>query len=343
MRWRSALGLDRRQEDNSYTDQVVGAAVAAASGSSTSASSIAAAEVAAGAWGRAFMGALVAPDTPVTAAVTADTLELIGRSLVMSGEAVFRITATGDGFGLEPASSYTILGEPDPASWVYRLECPGPTRSMSRTVPAEGVVHVRYAAAPGRPWAGRSPLAIAPSTAGLAATLEAQLKHSVSGPVGSLLPVPDPAETDVASKLPTLNGRVVLVPTGASGWANPENRPRQDWQPTRIGPDVPPSLVDLRGQAARSVLGACGVPVELVDLADGTGQREAWRRFLWGTIAPVGRKVVTELRAKLEEPDLDLDWSDLRASDLAGRARAWGSFIAAGMDPVRADRLSGLS
>lgn len=36
-------------------------------------------------------------------------------------------------------------------------------------------------------------------------------------------------------------------------------------------------MVQLRSDAARKVLVACGVPVELFAPADGTGAREAWR------------------------------------------------------------------
>ena len=35
--------------------------------------------------------------------------------------------------------------------------------------------------------------------------------------------------------------------------------------------------------------------------ADGTGQREAWRRFLHGSVSPVARIVQGELRAKLDD------------------------------------------
>ena len=48
------------------------------------------------------------------------------------------------------------------------------------------------------------------------------------------------------------------------------------------------------------MLGACGVPVELFEPGQGTGQREAWRRFLFGTVHPVSNLVLEELRDKLD-------------------------------------------
>ena len=61
----------------------------------------------------------------------------------------------------------------------------------------------------------------------------------------------------------------------------------------------------------------------------GTGQREAWSRALFGVISTLGRIVETELRAKLNIPELLLTWDELRASDLSGRARAFQSMVGA--------------
>ena len=64
---------------------------------------------------------------------------------------------------------------------------------------------------------------------------------------------------------------------------------------------------------------------------------------MFGVIAPLGRQVENELRVKLDEPGLRLIWDELRASDLAGRARAFQSMVTAGMDVGKAAALSGLT
>ena len=74
----------------------------------------------------------------------------------------------------------------------------------------------------------------------------------------------------------------------------------------------------------------------------GTADREAWRRFLFGSLGPVSALVQQELRTKLEVPDLSLSFQELRASDLAGRARAFQSMVASGMDLANAAGLAGL-
>ena len=68
--------------------------------------------------------------------------------------------------------------------------------------------------------------------------------------------------------------------------------------------------------------------------------REAWRLALFGVLSPLGRLVQTELRGKLG--DVTLDWSELRASDLSGRARAFQSLVGGGMPVADAVAIAGL-
>ena len=74
----------------------------------------------------------------------------------------------------------------------------------------------------------------------------------------------------------------------------------------------------------------------------GTQARESYRQALFGSIAPLGRLVETELRNKLNDPGITIDWSELRAADIASRARAFQSMVGGGMPLDRAAALSGL-
>ena len=74
----------------------------------------------------------------------------------------------------------------------------------------------------------------------------------------------------------------------------------------------------------------------------GTAAREAYRRFLHGTVAPLGRIVARELAEKLDTPGVALNFDALFAADLSGRARAFGSLVQGGMDIDRAAGLAGL-
>ena len=104
--------------------------------------------------------------------------------------------------------------------------------------------------------------------------------------------------------------------------------------------DPPASVPTVRSDVERSLLAAAGVPVELVSTAQGTAGREAWRRFLHGTIAPLGMLVSAELQRL--GFDGALEFSELRASDVQGRARAYHSLVGAGMNDADARRIAGL-
>ena len=75
---------------------------------------------------------------------------------------------------------------------------------------------------------------------------------------------------------------------------------------------------------------------------DAAGQRESWRRFLHGSVQPLAELLAVELADKLAVPGLRLGFDALFASDLSGRARAFGSLVQGGMEADRAARLAGL-
>ena len=104
---------------------------------------------------------------------------------------------------------------------------------------------------------------------------------------------------------------------------------------------VPDSSVSLRTAAGEAVLSACGVPVSLVTDADGTSQREAWRRFVMASVEPLLAIAGDEIAAKLDMR-VSFDLSRLWAHDLAGRASSFKAMVTAGMEIERAASLSGL-
>ena len=75
---------------------------------------------------------------------------------------------------------------------------------------------------------------------------------------------------------------------------------------------------------------------------DAAGQRESWRRFLHGSVAPVAALLASELAVKLDVPDLRLSFDSLFSSDLSGRARAFQSLVNGGISTDKAAGLAGL-
>ena len=330
----------------SYTDLRVQAQLDVAVGAAADPQLLAAVETAASHWGRALQAAEVSPDNAVCRAVTAETLELVGRELVRRGEILFVIEVTDDGtVCLHPAAYWHVQGGHRPDSWRYLATLAAPSRDAPmRSYPADAVVHIRHGATAAQPWRGRSPLALSKRTADIASWLELRLGEEAGTRVGNLLPVPTLDGTEpLQADLGRLKGNTALVETTSGGWDTGEqNAPHHDFQPRRLGADPPQVLPTLRDGLTDSILAATGVPIELVHPSDGTGQRESWRRFLHGTILPVARAVTQELQAKLEQPELSLDFAELRASDVAGRARAFGSLVNGGMEIDKAAAVSGV-
>ena len=349
-----------RESRESYTDVVINTLVTAASGSGMRAASrTAALETAASAWARALAAAEVAPVTAATRAVDPAFLSDVGRRLIRHGDCVYVIEVGPAGVRLFPASDWDVRGGYDPATWRYRVSLAGPDSTTTRTVPAAGVIHLRWAASPRQPWRGLSPLAWASETGRLSGALEEALADESGGPRGHVLPIPegqreptdddadgDDPLADLRADLVRLRGGLAMVETMGGGYGDKGARPDSDWKSRRIGAEPPEVLATLRSDAAMSIYAACGVPPSLVTLpADGTGQREAWRRFLHGSVSPVARIVQGELRAKLDTPALSLDFTALYAADVSGRARAFRSL--AGKDAKipedEARRLAGLT
>ena len=121
------------------------------------------------------------------------------------------------------------------------------------------------------------------------------------------------------SDLAELRGGVGLLETTAGGYGDKGGRPDRNWKPERLGANPPMSLAEIRAGVERAVLSACGIPPSLAVDADGTAQRESFRRFLHATIQPVGELIAAEL-SELEE-HITLDFSRLFAADVQGRAR----------------------
>ena len=129
--------------------------------------------------------------------------------------------------------------------------------------------------------------------------------------------------------------------TTAAAWGDgTASAPRADWKSNRLGANPPDSLGKLRSDVKADIFGVYGIPSSI----HGTGgsARESYRQFLSSTIQPLAKLVVEELAVKLDTPTLALDFTELRAADIAGRARAYGVLINAGMPPAEAAEATGL-
>lgn len=312
-----------------YTDMVTKALVDAAA-SPAADGYVSALETAAGQLSRAFASAGVAGLG--AEAFGPWVMAQVGRSLVELGESVwYRVGAElrrAENYGLLPSGRYEITNANT-----------GPLQ-----LDAGRVFHVRWNidVNSGR---GLAPLSTARSLSNLMSRLEASLAAEGNAAVGFLLPIPTDGDAATVEQLKTdiaaLNGRIAVVETTRAGWGEgAAGSPRRDYELARLGPQFPEGNVRMFLAARNSVLAACGFPIQLVDDDTGTGQREAWRRYLHGTVAPLGRLVAVEA-ARVGLP-ISLDWDTLFASDVQGRARAFQSLVNGGMSLEAAAAASGI-
>ena len=106
-----------------------------------------------------------------------------------------------------------MSGGTRPETWRYAVELPLPSGKVAkRTLPAESVLHLRYATRPGAPWAGVSPLGMADETRVLALWIERRLAEETSTATSYVLPLPESADVDaLKDDIKSGRGRLHIV------------------------------------------------------------------------------------------------------------------------------------
>ena len=334
---------------SSFTDEIVARILDRASASTPGdPGALWALECAANFYSRAFAAAKVSGDRAER--ISPSMLALMGRNLIRRGEGLHLIETRRGEVDFLPAGGWDIRGGASEESWRYRLDIFGPSGSSMRFASSAQVLHVRYAVDASRPWHGVGPLQSARETGALAANLEKRLGEEAGGAVAHILPIPqdggsgeddDPLamlKADIAGA----KGRTILTETTAAAWGEGMSAaPKADWKANRLGAHPPDVLRGLRSEAGMAVLSACGVPVSLATDADGTSQRESWRRFVMGAVEPLLEIVGEELERKLETT-ISFDLTGLWAHDLQGRASAFQKMVQGGMELERAAAASGV-
>lgn len=314
-------------EDRSYTDIITRALVDAAADSQVS-GYVAALEIASGQLSRAFAAATVTGRD----AEFFDpwVMSQIGRSFIESGESVwFRV-----GRRFIRGDNYTLRGteyEINLATGAVRL-------------PEASVFHARWNIDVNT-LRGIGPLATARTLRSMMERLEGSLNDEVNASVGHLLPIPaggnDKTVEGLKADIANLKGKIAVIETASGGWdRGAGSAPRREYELDRLGPNVPNANVELFETARNTVLTACGYPVSLMTDRDGTAQRESWRRYLHGTVAPLGHLVI--IAARRAGLTIEIEWDALFASDIQGRARAFASMVSGGMALDAAAAASGI-
>jgi len=269
--------------------------------------------------------------------------------LIRRGDSLHVIRDDAGGVRLIPAASWHWEGDHNPATWTVRATAYGPSTSTTWKLPAASVVFARWGGGPGQPYVGTAPTSWAALTARLQAETERTLGNEAKGPLAQLIAIPqdggDGGEEDplamLKADIAAAKGKALLLETTAAGYDQGKvAAPQRDWIASRLGPNPPAGLVELRQAAFLAVLAACGTPPDLFAPADGTAQREALRRWHMNTVMPLARMLEHELSRKLDAP-IRLRF-DGYAMDLQARAATFQKLVAGGVAVTEALATSGL-
>ena len=303
-------------------------------------------QCAAGAVARAFAAAEV--DGDADGLLDPTTLYQMGYDLVTEGQTLWLLDGGTGRLRLSQAStgSDVYQGSAARESWTYRLTLPGPSITTTVRASAEQVVHIRHNSDPTCPWRGRSGLAVAQSSGGLAATLVHALTAEGEVPVSRIIPQPQGDSQTTADSIRhaiTTGLRLALPETVAGGGgAGRSSAPLTDWKPYRLGPEYLAAGVELHALALQETAGVCGLPAAMVPGADAAGpaHREAFRQFVALTVQPLGRILEAEVSRVLERP-VRLMHHQLASADVASKARAFKALVENDIDRDRALALVG--
>ena len=338
--WPFGRKPEKRQSGGDFSDAVVRLIESQAAGTAADASSTAAVEAASGALSRAFASADVDAPGWVRDAVTPSVLSQIGRDLVRRGDSmhVIRVGSMG-AVRLIPASSWHFEGNHDPESWSVRVTAYGPSTSTTWNLPASSVVYARWGSTPGQPYVGTGPLSWAHTTARLHSEAERSLADESGGPLAQLIPLPDEGKPENSDEDPlaalradiaAARGRVLTPETTSHAYGDGRQAaPARDFDPKRLGPQMPQAFVELADAAFMRTLAACGCPPSLFVDSDGTSQREAVRRWHLNTVLPLARLLEHELTVKLET-EVRFRF-DTYAMDMVSRAQVVSKLSQAGV------------
>lgn len=272
----------------------------------------------------------------------------VARELIRNGDhlSLVRMDALGNVTMIPCAHYHWHSGGPVEADWMVSATAYGPSGSWTRYQGRGDVFFVRWSRLSLEPHRGNSPASLASLTAKAAAETEKSLGDESSGPVAQILTIPDGQDGDdaelagIRSGLANARGKALLLETTAKGHGNVSDAPQRDWVASRLGPSPPAAMVEAAQAAYARMLAVCGASPALFTDADGTSQREAWRRWHLTTVKPVKALIEHELSRALGMPvQLHIDEY---AADLAGRAAAFQKLVAGGMDVERAAAVSGI-
>lgn len=344
-RFKSAL--EKRQVAG--TDVVIQQLISRSRGENTTAlpTALAAVETCTGVIARAFQSAEIIGPNWIKDALHPGMMGLIARALCRVGDVVLytSINETKASAEFVPSAAVSVEGGWNRDTWMYNIHLPGPSKTTTKKkVSASSVLHFVWSRDVSTPWRGVSPIESADLDSQFLSTLVKALNDIASGPHGYFLPIPrtggQAKNVDLLKQdIETSRGSALLVESMADSWqAGGRGQVNSDWQPKKFGADIDEEYATLYDTVNRAIMNAYGISPQLFDVGGST--REAWRVAIFGVVKPLANTLEYEMLRKLGV-EVKIRFSDLRASDIQGRARAFKSLVDGGMSTEEAKKFAG--
>lgn len=191
---------------------------------------------------------------------------------------------------------------------------------------------------------GRPDLEIAIATRDFIRNLENNLSDEAQDPYGYLIPTQAYEDESLKELITEIDGSKLLVePETTNYMGSPTSASsRDEWQQRRVGFEAPEAVRRWYESARMSALSILGVPPGLYSPdADASAAREAWRLYIFTVVDPMAK--LLEQAAGRCGLEIDMNFDRLMASDIANRARAYGTLVSGNMDEDEAARLTGFA
>ena len=285
---------------------------------------------------------------PVSAeqVVKKELLASLIRRMLTTGESLAVMELKDGNLSLNQSVGWNITGNTsDPNQWQYQCQIATPSGGKTITTTGAGVIHFRYCTEPENPYQGFSPLFLMQKSAGTMYELDSRFDEEAQTSVGQILSMTTEADK-VDSQDEWLHHYQYLSQMRGGIFVERQNRERGSMQSfagrTRVGPEFALNQIYLRDRLHADISAAFAIPVELL-IADGegTGSREAFRRFVLTCIQPMASNLAEELSMKLDMP-VSFSFEALRSADLQGIARGIKALTDAGLSIEEAKAMAGL-
>ncbi|MGQ0565541.1 MAG: hypothetical protein ACT4OK_10780 [Gemmobacter sp.] len=286
---------------------------------------------------RAF--AMLDPD-PDPSPLRPDVLASIGLGLCLRGEVAFHIRVEGGDIRLVQAAYWDELG-----NGRYHLHIAHPASTETLRCLEGEVLRLTINSPAEQPWRGRSPFAFCGTSPRLMVEIEGAVSGAMDWVGRGVLPFPDtvPEEQQSAAIRGLKGGGMLAAIRSKADFATSTGNNRaSEFRRVELTPDL--ESADLNPtveQLHNRLLSAAGIPPALLTPSGNAGaMREAYRLFCLQTVEPLARTLLPEL-AKIGVTSLST--GSMMSADVAGRARAVGTLVGAGMTLDKALALVGWS